>query len=161
MKKGVILTALLILSTILSLSIPREETMTNEIANTDTIRLIEKMYNGNPDLADQIFHKECIHDVNGVTEQGKGPEVIKNSLAQMGQQFEQTKTTFLEIITDGNTVAVRWTWTAVQIQTRTKWTFNGNSIFHLKDGKVTEYWAIDDRLREMTIHGFTITPPQK
>jgi len=161
MKRAIILTALLIFSTISIFSIPREETMNNNHVKLNTIRLIKKMYNGNPDLADHIFHKECIHHVNGVTEEGKGPEAIKKSLTQMGIQFKQSKTVFTEIFGSGNSVAVRWTWTAVQIQSGKKWTFNGNSIFHLKDGKVVEYWAIDDRLREMTTHGFTIAPPQK
>jgi predicted ester cyclase len=138
----------------------KEKIMLNEKTNLKIIKLIPEMYNSNPELADRIFDHNCIHHVNGTTEAGKGPDVIKNSLAMMGKQFTDSKTTFLEIISRADAVAVRWVWEAVNIQTQKKWTFNGNTIFHFKNGKIMEYWAIDDRMREMIIHGFTLTPPK-
>ena len=134
--------------------------MSHPKSNLEIVEMIPEMYNTNPELADKVFDKNCIHHVNGTIEEGKGPEVIKNSLAMIGNQFSASRTIFSEIIADGNSIAVRWNWEAVNIQTQKKWKFNGNTIFHFKKGKIVEYWAIDDRYREMLNHGFTLTPPK-
>ncbi len=79
----------------------------------------------------------------------------------MSKQFSSSKTVFTEIISEGDSIAVRWTWEASGLQDQKIWKFNGNTVFHFKNGKIVEYWAIDDRFREMLKHGFTLTPPQK
>lgn len=135
--------------------------MSHPKSNLEIIEMIPKMYNSDPELADKIFDINCIHHINGTTEEGKGPEVIKNSLSLMAKQFTDSRTVFTEVISQGDSVAVRWTWEAVDIQTQKKWKLNGNTIFHFKNGKITEYWAEDDRLREMLKQGFTLSPPQK
>ncbi len=160
--KKIFLTILLLFACLLFIfSYNRERIMHNEKINLEIIKLIPEMYNSNPALSDKIFDDNCIHHTNGVKDEGKGPDVIKNSLAVIGKQFYDSKTTFMEIVSDGDTVAVRWVWEAINILEKKKWTFNGNTIFHLKNGKIIEYWAIDDRMREMMAHGFTLSPPQK
>lgn len=161
MKKKIVFLFLSVILIQYIFSAGQEDNMSKEKRNLKTIELIVEMYNNEPELAYKIFDPNCIHHVNGTIEAGRGPEVIKNSLAMMGKQFSGSKTTFNEIIADGDSIAVRWTWEAVNIQTNKKWTFNGNTIFNLRKGKIIEYWAIDDRLREMMTHGFTLTPPQK
>lgn len=66
---------------------------------------------------------------------------------------------FDEVIAAGNSVAIRWTWTGVSKLAGNKWAFQGNSIFHLEDGKVVEYWVIDGRMREMVTIVFKLVPP--
>ena len=161
MKKYLFITIILTISIVFLLSANKEKIMTNSISNLEIIKMIPEMYNSDPELADNIFDVNCIHHINGTIEEERGPEVIKNSLEQMGKQFSGSKTEFLEIIPNGDTIAVRWNWKALNIQTQKKWSFNGNTIFHLKNGKIIEYWAIDDRLREMMAHGFTLVPRSK
>ena len=161
MKNIFITIFLLPLTTLIIFTSNKEIIMSEEKTNLKIVKLIPEMYNGNSELADKIFDINCIHHVNGTAEEGKGPEVIKNSLSLMAKQFSDSKTVFIETISEGNSISVRWTWEAVDIQTQNKWMFNGNTIFHFKNGRITEYWAIDNRLREMLKHGFTLSPPQK
>ncbi len=161
MRKILLTIFLLPLTILVIFSGNKEKIMSKEKTNLEIVKLIPEMYNSTPDLAIKIFDKDCIHHINGTTEAGKGPEVIKNSLSSMSKQFSDSKTVFTEVISKGNSIAVRWTWEATGLQDQKIWKFNGNTIFHFKKAKIVEYWAIDDRLREMMTHGFTLSPPQK
>ncbi len=161
MKRFFLITVLLTISVFYIFSVNKEKNMTDAESNLDIVKMILKMYNSDPKLADKIFDVNCIHHINGTTEEGKGPDAIKNSLLLMSKQFSSSKTVFTEIISEGDSIAVRWTWEASGLQDQKIWKFNGNTVFHFKNGKIVEYWAIDDRFREMLKHGFTLTPPQK
>lgn len=133
--------------------------MTREEKNTAVINMIPAMYDRDAEISERIFAPGCIHHVNGETLEGTGPEEIKASLGEIAANFPDSRTVFDEVFAVGDSVAVRWTWTGVSKLAGNQWTFHGNSIFHLEDGKVVEYWAIDDRMREMVANGFKLTPP--
>jgi len=133
--------------------------MTKEEKNTAVIGLIPAMYDHDAGISEQIFASGCIHHINGVTETGTGPDAIKASLGELTANFSDSQTELDEVFSVGNRVAVRWTWTGVSRLAGNKWTFHVNSIFHLEEGKIVEYWAIDDRMREMVANGFKLVPP--
>jgi predicted ester cyclase len=122
--------------------------------------LVQAMYDEDVNKADEIFHPQCIHHVNGVTDKTVGPEVIKQSIAEMKKKFSEIKTTIDDIVAEQDKVAFRWIWTGKNIYSGKKSVLHGNTFFRFRDGKVIEEWAIDDRLREMQAQGFTFTPPQ-
>ena len=123
--------------------------MTETDVNLEVIHLIPDMYDKDVNIADRIFSYGCLHHVNGETQDGKGPEVVKASIKGINANFSDSRTVFDEIISGGTRVAVRWTWTGKSLQTGELWEFRGNTIFHLDAGKVVEYWAIDNRYNEM------------
>jgi len=154
---------IMILISVLASSIlaNNKEDIMSKKTNLEIVKLIPDMYNKNPEIADEIFDKNCLHHINGSLENEKGPEVNKKSISLIHQQFSNSETTFIEIISNKDSIAVRWSWKAINKLTKKEWKFNGNTIFHFENGKIVEYWAIDDRYREMQKHGFTIMPPQK
>lgn len=160
MKKIILIGILNLIFTLSVISVKKEKIMTVEQINIETIKLIPKMYNKDAQIAKAIFTHDCLHHINGSLENEKGPELIIKSILLMNKQFSNSKTTFNEIISNGDSIAVRWSWKAINPLSKKEWRFNGNTIFHLKNGKITEYWAIDDRYREMQSHGFSIVPPQ-
>ncbi len=136
-----------------------EKKMWDKKTNLEVVKLIVDMYNNDSELANYIFDDDCRHHINGSIEKERGPEVVKKSISLISEQFSKSKTTFIEIISNMENIAVRWKWEAINKITHKKWQFNGNTIFHFKNSKIIEYWAIDDRYREMQDHGFTIIPP--
>jgi predicted SnoaL-like aldol condensation-catalyzing enzyme len=127
--------------------------------NKAVARRVEEMYNRDVNAADEIFHPDCIHHINGSDEELRGPEAIKRSIAQMKESFSAFHTTIDELFAEGDLVAFRWTWVAKMRDSGLGTTLHGNTIFRFADGKVVEQWAMDDRLREMQELGFTLTPP--
>lgn len=98
MRKILLTIFLLPLTILVIFSGNKEKIMSKEKTNLEIVKLIPEMYNSTPDLAIKIFDKDCIHHINGTTEAGKGPEVIKNSLSSMSKQFSDSKTVFTEVI---------------------------------------------------------------
>jgi predicted ester cyclase len=122
--------------------------------------LVQAMYDEDVNKADEIFHPQCIHHVNGVTDKIVGPEAIKQSIAEMKKMFSEIKTTIDDIAAEQDKVAFRWTWKGKNMLSGKESVLHGNTFFRFRDRKVIEEWAIDDRLREMQAQGFTLTPPQ-
>ena len=126
----------------------------------NVVNRIPRMYDSDINLADSIFANQCLHHINGETLDGRGPGLIKEIVKDMMSQFSNSRTTFHEVLAVGKTVAVRWTWQINHQASRKEWTINGNTVFHFQQGKITEYWAVDDRTREMQSHGFKLVPPE-
>jgi hypothetical protein len=133
--------------------------MRQEERNLKVIKAIPFMYDLDPTQADEIFHQNCVHHINGMTENGKGPDVIKVSIYELGKVFDESQTIFNDVIASGNKVAVRWTWKGKNKMSGSQWIFAGQSFFIFEKGKIVEYWANDNRYLEMLNHGFKIVPP--
>lgn len=136
-----------------------EVKMKKEDKNKVIAKLVEEMYNRDIDKADEIFHLNCIHHINGTTEQQMGPAAIKQSIMQMKDSFNSFYTKIDELFAENDHVAFRWTWVGKMKVSGLDYTLHGNTIFRFENGKVVEQWAIDDRLREMQELGFTLIPP--
>lgn len=134
--------------------------MKSEDKHKSITMLVQAMYDEDMNKADKIFHPQCIHHVNGVTDKIVGPEAIKQSIAEMKKVFTEMKTTIDDIVAERDKVAFRWTWKGKNMLSSKESVLHGNTLFRFRDGKVIEEWAIDDRLREMQAQGFTLTPPQ-
>jgi predicted ester cyclase len=122
-------------------------------------KLVEQMYNLDFNIADQIFHPDCIHHINGSDEKLTGPDAIKQSILLMKESFSTFHTALEDMLAENDYVAFRWTWSAKMKGSGQDYTLHGNTFFRFADGKVIEQWAIDDRMREMQKLGFVITPP--
>ena len=136
-----------------------EVKMKKEEQHKAVARLVEEMYNRDLNMAAEIFHTDCIHHINGSTDEAKGPQAIRQSILQMKESFVHFHTTIDELFAENDHVAFRWTWVGKMKGSGLDYTLHGNTIFRFAAGKVIEEWAIDDRLREMLKLGFTLTPP--
>jgi predicted ester cyclase len=132
-----------------------EVKMKKEEQHKAVARLVEDMYNRDLNMADEIFHADCIHHINGSTDAMKGPQAIRQSILQMQENFDSFHTTIDELFAENDHVAFRWTWVGKMKGSGLDYTLHGNTIFRFAAGKVIEEWAIDDRLREM----LKLTPP--
>ena len=136
-----------------------EVKMKKEEQHKAVARLVEEMYNRDLNKADEIFHPDCLHHINGSDEKLLGPDAIRQSILQMKESFVSFHTTINELFGENDQVAFRWTWVGKMKGSGLDYTLHGNTIFRFADGKVIEEWAVDDRLREMLKLGFTLTPP--
>jgi predicted ester cyclase len=136
-----------------------EVKMKKEDKNKTIARLVVKMYDLDSNTADEIFLPNCVHHINGTTEQKIGPDAMKQSIMQMKESFVTSHTTIDDLLAENDHVAFRWTWVGKMKASGQDYTLNGNTIFRFENGKVAEQWAIDDRLREMQKLGFTLIPP--
>ena len=143
----------------LAMNLTGEVTMKKEAGHKAVAMLVQEMYNRDSNIADTIFHPDCVHHVNGSEEKLKGPEAIKESILQMRENFASLRTTIDAMLAEGDLVAFRWTWVAKIKGSELDYTLHGNTVFRFADGKVIEEWAIDDRMREMQRLGFTLVPP--
>lgn len=134
--------------------------MNTEENNSSITRLVPQMYDQDPSLADKIFAPGCIHHMNGIEQNVKGPACIRASVEELHQDFSNSRTEIVDLISSADKVAFRWTWQAIRKDSGIPFTMQGNTIFHFHDDKVSEAWAIDDRFQVMLSMGFQIIPPQ-
>jgi len=135
--------------------------MNQTLKNKDKVRLVERMYNEDPEIADQLFHPDCLHHINGSEDALKGPTAIKRSIDEMKKQFTTLRVTIEDMVAEDDRVAFRWTFVGTMAVTGGAFTLHGNTHFCFRDGKVIQEWAIDDRLREMMAQGFQLNPPAR
>ena len=70
---------------------------------------IEEIWNGGDlDLADQMFAPTYINHGGLIPDLVRGPEAIKVSVALFRAAFPEFRVTVLDLLSEGQTVAVRW-----------------------------------------------------
>ena len=143
----------------LAVNLNGEVTMKKEEQHKALAGLVVEMYDRDCNIADEIFHPDCRHHINGSAEKLTGPAAIKQSILQTREAFVSSRTTVDAMLAEDDLVAFRWTWVAKIKGSELDYTLHGNTVFRFADGKVIEAWAIDDRLREMQKLGYTLTPP--
>jgi steroid delta-isomerase-like uncharacterized protein len=111
--------------------------------------------------ADEIvFHRPPFPPVKSKQANREGDEGMLSA-------FTETQSTIHELIVEGDTAIAHWTWkgvhtgtlptlgipaTGIQVQ------FSGCSIYHFKDGKITEQWEYGDMLGFLQQLGVIPTP---
>ncbi|MCJ7701465.1 MAG: ester cyclase [Anaerolineales bacterium] len=96
-----------------------------------------------------------------------GKEANRKSDEGMLSAFSETKSTIHEIVAEGSSVTAHWTWQAVHTGTLPTLgvpatgkhiQFSGCSIYHFRDGKITEQWEYGDLLGFMQQLGVIPSP---
>lgn len=84
-----------------------------------------------------------------------GKEANKQADAGTLAAFTETRSTIDEVIVDGDTAVIRWTWEGVHSGTSPslgipatgkRVRFVGCSVYHFRDGKIVEQWEYGDML---------------
>jgi ketosteroid isomerase-like protein len=126
------------------------------------IRLVadEAWNKGNLDALDEIFATDCVFhrppdpDIVGL-------EAYKESIRDGMKTLSDFELTLDEIIIEGETSAIHWSWKGTHTPTGKEITQTGVRIGHWVDGKLVEDWMYPDRLGFMQQVGFKIIPPEE
>ncbi len=115
-------------------------------------------------IPDVIRHFAPYPDLKGLDAYKKRVEGIRNI-------YPDHQMTIDEIIVEGNTIAVKFTWqgthTGVSLiipsipPTGKQVKITGCYILHLANGKVVEEWIFEDMLGLQQQLGYTLVPPQQ
>ncbi len=107
-----------------------------------------------------VFHRPPFPPV-------RGKEANRQSDEGMLTAFSDTKSTVHEVVAEGHTVTAHWTWQAIHTgnlpnlgvpATGKCIKFSGCSIYHFRDGKITEQWEYGDLLGFMQQLGVIPVP---
>ena len=112
-------------------------------------QVIEEIWNGgNLDLADRFFAPDYVNHGGLIPDLVRGPEAIKVSVALYRAAFPQLRLTVLDLLTDGQTVAVRWSVRGRHLPAQTRdqsddgpGAFLGMTFGRVSEDKVAESWT--------------------
>lgn len=104
-------------------------------------------------LAERLFRDEYTrHDPNTSMDQN-GPQPFIENLAKIHEAFPDQEIQIGEIIAEDDQVAFQGTWTGTHEgefrgiePTNTSFEISGNAVHRVRDGEITETWAIWDVL---------------
>ncbi|MCJ7582556.1 MAG: ester cyclase [Candidatus Aminicenantes bacterium] len=127
----------------------------------------EAWNNGSLDVLDEFYSADFVYHVPPQPDI-VGLEAYKQFIIENRIAYPDLKLTIKEIIVEGDTLAMRWTYEGTQDgpsptlgipATGKHVTFSGCVVGHQVDGKIVETWNYVDWLGLLTQLGFTITPP--
>ena len=117
---------------------------------------------------DETHSPDCIHHDPSNPNPFKGPEEIKNRLSIVMEAFPDIKFTLLDMIAEGDKVAVYWklsgthksTFAGIPPTGKKVDGIQGIIIHRLENGRITEDWAVRDTFGLMVQLG-AISPAGK
>jgi len=145
-----------------------------EPTSTDTLKAnvrqeIDEAWNkGNLDILDDFYEANMVYHVSPFPDI-VGLEAYKQFIESNRTSYPDLELTIQEIIVEGNTGAMLWTYSGTQEggspvlgipPTGKHVIFKGCAFFHFVDGKTVETWNYVDWVGLMKQLGFTFTPPQ-
>ena len=126
-----------------------------------TIRLIEEVWNG--------VREESVYELVDLRyrgEAGVGPEGYLSWPRDRRVSFPDQQFEILQIVVDGDRVAVRWRGTGTQRgpfgpvpPTGRTVDYQGASFMRFADGRVVENWSVNELFTVLQQLGVTVTPP--
>jgi predicted ester cyclase len=126
-----------------------------------TIRLIEEVWNG--------VREESVYELVDLRyrgETGVGPEGYLAWHRDRRVSFPDQQFEILQIVVDGDRVAVRWRGTGTQRgpfgpvpPTGRAVDYQGASFMRFADGRVVENWSVNELFTVLQQLGVTVTPP--
>lgn len=117
---------------------------------SQNIEIVNKYYNalmsGDSSIAITILSDNFTKINNGSTEEPIGPMVLHKSIRNHKNRNSEYKYIIEEIFAEGEFVAVRWRWNAVNIKTGIprKMDIPGLAIFQIHSGKIKKQWQSFD-----------------
>ena len=125
---------------------------------------VEELFNkGNLAVADEIISSEYVY--HGPAGEFRGPEGVKQMLAASRKAFPDGHFTIDEMVCEGDTVAVRYTWTGTFkgeymgiAPTGKKFTMTSAFFYHFKNSKEVEALPFSDMLAFYRQLGIPIPP---
>jgi steroid delta-isomerase-like uncharacterized protein len=123
-----------------------------EQENKDTLRRLyaEFVDRGDARILDQIIAPDFVSEAAPAV---KGAEAVKAIVLPVRAAFPDLHHTILDLVAEGDLVAVRWTMKGTHRgpfsgmpATGKPVAFNAISIYRFRDGKIAELWAQVDRL---------------
>ena len=132
------------------------------------IRVIEESWNkGNLDAFDELYapdfvrHRPPFTDINGL-------EAHKQRFAIVLSVYPDHKATIHDVIIDGDTVALWYTWTGTHTgeglsipPTGKQVKVTGCDVYRMVDGKVVEEWDHEGFLSLFQQMGYKLVPPEE
>jgi steroid delta-isomerase-like uncharacterized protein len=129
------------------------------------LRWIEAWNTGNLDMLDEVFASDSVYHVPPFPDL-PSLEAHKQFIADSRRSYPDFHLTLDEIIIEGNTTAMRWTWQGTYTgpssslpvpPTGKQGKVLGCHVVHWEDGKVVEAWHIGDWLG--LLQQFGVLPP--
>lgn len=129
----------------------------DEAWNKGNLDILDNLYDAN-----MVYHAPPFPDIVGL-------EAYKQFIKDNRTSYPDLVFTIQELIVEGNTGAMLWTYTGTQEggspvlgipPTGKHVIFKGCTFFHNVDGKTVEVWSYVGWLGLMKQLGFTFTPPQ-
>jgi steroid delta-isomerase-like uncharacterized protein len=120
-------------------------------------RFVDEAFNrGNLDVVDEIYAPVYVPHTAGFPDQTPGPEGVKEFVGLYRSAFPDLHTTIEDIVTEGDTVAYRWTAVGAHQgellgvpPSSNRMEITGITIKRLSDGKIVEAWINFDALGMM------------
>jgi steroid delta-isomerase-like uncharacterized protein len=116
-------------------------------------RLIEEPWTGNFDAIDEFVDRSYVGYDPSVPEPLRGPEGVKENVANYRSAYSDARITIDEQIAEGDVVATRWTGRGTHDgelmgipPTKKQVTVSGLTLSRLSNGKVVEEWTNWDTL---------------
>jgi predicted ester cyclase len=116
-------------------------------------RLIEEPWTGNFDAIDEFVDRSYVGYDPSVPEPLRGPEGVKENVANYRSAYSDARITVDEQIAEGDIVATRWTGRGTHdgelmgiSPTKKQVTVSGLTLSRLSNGKVVEEWTNWDTL---------------
>jgi predicted ester cyclase len=123
-------------------------------------RIIDEAWNaGNFAVIDESFSPTHVSHANGVQDSLSGPEGAKQGIGGVRQEYGDLRVQIDDMISSGDKVAMRWTFTGTHAQLGKPVTLTGVWIGHFENGKLVQDWNTYDSASVVTQLGGQVVPP--
>lgn len=142
------------------------------MSSDDNIAMLRRLYaefldNGDENAADEILDPDIV--IHGVAPFGTatGREVIKQGFRMFLSGFDERHTDVEDLVAEGDQIASRHTHHMRHVRealgipaTGKQVAVSGMDIFRIEDGKIAEWWVLDDTLGMLQQLGAIPVPGQ-
>lgn len=124
-------------------------------SNKEVVRkLFDRLFSkGDRSVIEEVIAPDCTFHHPGMTTNPLGPAGLEHIADIFFTAFPDLRASMDEMVAEGDSIAVRWTSTGTHegelmgiAPTGRKVEFTGMNLFHLKDGKISEWWSSTDEL---------------
>jgi predicted ester cyclase len=147
---------------------PAERAQKVGASNKERARLFtEEVYNQKRlERIPEYVAPDYVDRSEGAPQDLRGPEVVRSQAETGFTLFPDLKFEMLHVMAEDDWVMVRWRATGTDTQgpptpdgRSRPLTFQGDSLYRLREGKLVESWDITDRLDPLLQRGFKVVPP--
>ena len=119
----------------------------------ELLQRVTQLWNGgDPRSANEIYADDCVYRGAAMPEPIRGRDALTAHMTHMRKIFPDLRLTADETLTEGDRIAVRWTWTGTHkgewegvAPTGRKVTETGLSMLRLRNGKIVDEFVASDR----------------
>ncbi|HLP46460.1 MAG TPA: ester cyclase [Candidatus Kapabacteria bacterium] len=132
-----------------------------EAKNTALLKyLMDEGWNkGKPGLADEVVSPDCLFYVNGLEVKVKGPEMIKQAIAQNMKDFPGFSITIEDLFAKNDKVVMRYVFQGTFQKLSKPVILHAVIIAQFSEGKIVKSWTYDNQWSIYRQLGFKLAQP--